>query len=339
FSVGAGLTWQASDRVSLYGNVNVPLGPGGNAVDPNDFDIGQQLIWQVGGQYDVSPKVGLDLYATNGFGVTPATGILAFVPDGSDPLYGLRLNYTPDLGRGYRSTFRDNPTEPLTHRDRQLLLDGFTLSTANTIQPGRVRVDIGGGTNERFNIDLAYSPDEDLQLEAIVEEFSSDNDAISDRRAGDNIKFLIGAQVRFLNQQQGDPLSLGVKVLGGRDTDSNNRIGTLFAEIPMTYQVGEHTAVFLNPRIAAFTNTKLIGTGVGLNHEIVEGLQLIGEVTPVWSDNETVWAVGTRYNLPKHPVSLDLYVSNAAGRNGLGNLVSEDSTNVGLNINWMIGDR
>ncbi|NEQ96271.1 MAG: hypothetical protein F6K30_06040 [Cyanothece sp. SIO2G6] len=338
FSMGTGVSWQASERFTLYGTVNVPLGPGGNAISSDDQEIEQQVVWTVGSRYNVTPKVGVDLYATNGLGVTPATGILSFLPEGNDALVGLKLNYTPDLGLGYRSSFRDGSSEELSERDRQLLLDGFTLSTAQTVQPGSVLISAGGGTNDRFHASVAYSPDEDFQIEGLIEEFSSPNDLITEQVAGDNIKYALGAQLRLLNQQQGDPLSLGVRLLGGRDTDEDRQIGTLFADLPINYQVSDRTALFANPRFAAFSDEEVFGLGFGVNHEVLKGLQLIGEVTPV-IDETVVWAAGARYAVPQTAVSLDLYASNAAGRNGLGTLVGESDTNVGFNFNWLVGDR
>ncbi|NEQ96110.1 MAG: hypothetical protein F6K30_05200 [Cyanothece sp. SIO2G6] len=52
-----------------------------------------------------------------------------------------------------------------------------------------------------------------------------------------------------------------------------------------------------------------------------------------------MWAAGAWYAVPKTGVSLDLYASNAAGRNGLGTLVGEADTSAGFNFNWLVGDR
>ncbi|MEB3232916.1 MAG: hypothetical protein VKJ64_18055, partial [Leptolyngbyaceae bacterium] len=336
FSVGTGVSWQPSERLLFYGTLNLPLGPGGNAISTDDQDMEQQLVWTVGSRYNVTPKVGVDLYASNGLGVTPATGVLAFLPEGEDAVVGLKLNYTPDLSVGYRSSFRDGASEDLTERDRQLLLDGFTLSTPHTVQPGSVLISTGGGTNERYYGSVAYSPDEDFQIEGLIEEFSSPNNIITENEAGDNVKYAVGAQLRLLNQQQGDPFSLGVRLLGGRDTDDDRQIGTLFADLPMAYDVSDRTTLFANPRLAAFSEDEVFGIGVGVNHEVLDGLQLVGEVTPV-IDETVVWAAGARYTVPKTGLSLDLYASNAAGRNGLGTLVGESDTNVGFNLNWLMG--
>ncbi|MEL6131127.1 MAG: hypothetical protein AAFR30_14655, partial [Cyanobacteria bacterium J06628_4] len=163
FTVGTGVSWQPSDRWLAYGALNFPIGPGGNAIDSNNSSIERQAIWTVGTRYNVTPKVGVDVYATNGFGSTPATAILAFIPDGDNPLLGVRLNYTPDIGLGYRSSYGETSVAPPSERDRQLQLDGFTLTTANTLEPGTVSLGAGAGTDGNYGLTLAYSPDQAFQ--------------------------------------------------------------------------------------------------------------------------------------------------------------------------------
>lgn len=339
FSLGGGVSWQPSARWLFYSALNLPVGPGGNAIDPDDQSIDRQLAWTLGSRYNVTPKVGVDLYATNSLGVTPTTSILTAIPDGSGPLIGLRLSYTPDTGLGYRSSFRDTPLVALSDRDRQLVLDGFTLSTASTLQPGTVLATAGAGTNGDYNFGLAYSPDQDFQLEASIDEFGSEDRVTTEDSAGENLKYFLGARVRLLDQIQGDPLSLAVRVLGGRDTGRSGQLGTLFVDVPVTYQMGSRAALFFNPRLAAFFDNTRIGFGFGMNYEVARGLQLIGEVTPVLEGEPTVWAVGSRYQIPRSAVNLDLYATNAIGRYGLGSLAGDSQPRLGFNFNWIIGDR
>ncbi|MEM7062191.1 MAG: porin [Cyanobacteria bacterium P01_B01_bin.77] len=337
FSVGTGASWQPSERWLVYGNVNLPIGPGGNTID-NDQSISRQPVWTMGTRYNVTPRAGVDIYATNGFGVTPATGILSFPPDGDNLLLGVQLNYTPDNGLGYRSSYRDTPPAPFSERDRQLQLDGLTLTSANTLEPGTVALNAGAGTDGNYSVGLAYSPDESLQIEAILEEFAEDDSVDPADTAGDDLKYMVGARLQLLDQHQGDPVSLAARILGGRDTASGQQIGTIFVDVPVTFQANSRTALLFNPRLAAFGNQSNVGIGFGVNHEVAQGIQLIGEVTPVFDGDRTVWAVGTRYSLPNTAASLDLYATNAVGRNGLGTVVGQSDTRFGVGLNWKIGN-
>ncbi|MGB3496293.1 MAG: hypothetical protein WBA57_26430 [Elainellaceae cyanobacterium] len=337
FNIGTGISWQPSDRVSLYGTLNAPLGPGGNTVDSDDGDIVRQLVWAVGARYAVTPRVGVDLYGTNAFGTTPTTGLLSFIPDGNQTTVGVALTYTPETGLGYGSSFREGDAPPLSDRDTQLLVDGLTLTTANTLQPGMVSVGVGAGFGDRFNVDLAYSPDEDFQIEASLDEFGAEDNVSSDDSGGTDLKYMLGARVRLLDQRRGDPVTLSARLMGGRDTGANNQVGVLFTELPVLYEATEHLALFATPKAAFFADQSRIGLGLGINYALPHGFQLIGEVTPVIDGEPTVWSAGARYHHPDTNLGVDVYVTNSIGRNGLGSLVGESGASVGVNLNWLIG--
>lgn len=332
-SVGTGVNWQPSERWAAYGSINLPIGPGGNTIN-QDLSIDRQLVWSVGTRYNLTPQVGVDLYATNGLGVTPATGILTSIPEGNELLIGARLNYAPDTGLGYRTSFNRTASEPPSNRDYQLAVDGLTLTTANTLEPGRISLSGSIGTEEQYSVGLAYSPSERLQLEAILENFSSGANPAD--TAGEDARYMVGARLQLLDQRQGAPVSASARVLGGRDADGDRTIGVLFAELPITYRMGPGTALFLNPKLAAFGDETFAGVGVGINQKLTGGLQLIGEITPVL-DGGPVWAAGMRYSLPRSALSLDVYGTNAVGRNGLGTLIRQSETRLGVGLNWVIG--
>ena len=332
FTLGTGVSWQPTQRWLLYSTLNLPIGPGGNVINA-DQSIGRQPVWAVGTRYDLTPKTGLSLYATNGLGVTPATGILASIPSGDDLLVGLTLNYAPDTGLGYRSSFTQAPVGPLTERLSQLLVNGITLTTASTLQPGTLALSTSAGTNSNYSVGLAYSPDEAFQIEAISEDFGSDSSAGSERAVNSGWRYMLGAKLRLLDQRQGDAVSLSARILGGRNTRT---VGVLFAELPITYQASPSTALFFSPKFAAFSDQAEVGLGLGVNYEVASGLQLLGELTPVFGGDRLVWAIGTRYSLPSQPLSVDLYATNAVGRNGLATLIGQADAQFGLGLNWLI---
>lgn len=332
FALGTGFSWQATEQWLIYSGLNLPIGgSGGNAIT-TDQSFENQLVWTLGTRYSVTPKVGVNLYATNALGVTPTTSILTSIPEGSDPSIGVQLNYTPDNGLGYRSSFKDQPAVALSQRDRQLLLDGLTLTTANILEPGTVAITGGVGTDDNYNVALAYSPDERLQLEVILEDYAPNNSI--DEDIGDGARPLYGAKVQFFNQLRGDAVSLSARILGGRDFERT--AGFIFAESPVTYQANDQMAWLINPKLAAFGDETDVGVGVGVNYEVTPGLQLLGEVTPVFGGERVVWSIGTRYQLPQNPLSLDLYGTNAIGRYGLGSLVGQSDPRLGVNFNWVI---
>ncbi len=336
FTLGTSISWQPNQQWLLYSTLNFPLGPGGNVINTDQF-IGRQPVWAIGTRYNLTPKTALSLYATNGLGVTPATGILASIPSGDALLVGLTLNYAPDTGLGYRSSYRSGgeeaTVEPLTERLSQLLVNGITLTTASTLQPGRVALSTSAGTDSNYSVGLAYSPDEAFQIEAILEDFGSSSGVRSPSAVSDGLRYMVGAKLRLLDQRQGDAVSLSARILAGRNTRT---VGVLFAELPITYQASPSTALFFTPKFAAFSDQIDVGLGLGVNYEVASGLQLLGEITPVFGGDRLVWAIGTRYSFSSQPLSVDLYATNAIGRNGIGTLIGQADAQFGIGLNWLI---
>jgi len=334
-TVGTGINWQPSEQWLLYSALNAPLGPGGNTIE-TDQGIDRQLIWALGTRYNVTPRTGINLYATNGWGVTPATAILASVPGGDDLLLGVEVQYTPDTGLGYRARFGDNDRASFTMRDRQLMLDGITLANGHTLAPGNVAISAGAATQGQLYGKLVYSPDEALQFEFSAEDVGSIDQVIDDTTAiNEAVRYTVGGRVQLLDQRLGDVVSLSARILAGRDVD--DEVGVLFADLPLTYEVNSQLAVLVDPKIALSGVDDRAGLGLGVNYEVVEGLQLIGEVTPVFGGDHTIWALATRYGFAQNGLSLELYGTNAVGRHSVGTLVGEDDARFGGGLTWVVG--
>jgi hypothetical protein len=332
-NVGAGISWQASEKLNLFANANLPLGPGGNTLSSDDNSIYRKLVWAAGTRYAVNPRAGVEVYGTNAFGATPTTSLLAFIPDGNEVIFGANVKYIFDFGQNYASSFGNKPDIPLTNRDKQLLLDGLTLSSSTTLPPDQIRLTTGMTSGGNAKLNLSYGLANDLQLEIPIEQFGNNDNLPSGETFGNAIKFGAGAKLRFLNQAQGDPFSLSVKVKGVRDS-KRPRVGTLFAEVPIVYQNSNKTALFFNPKAAFYRKEERFGLGLGLNQLLTDKFQLIGELTPV-SGHELVWSTGLRYFDSTADLGIDIYASNTSGQNSIGGLVADTSTNIGFNVHWL----
>ena len=332
FNLGAGLSWQALDRLNLFANAIVPFGSGGNSINSQN-NIDKKLLWTVGTRYNVDPRVAVEAYATNAFGATPTTGLLAFIPDGNQFVLGANLKYLFDSGKNYASSFRPKPA--LTNRDRSLMLDGFTLSSADTLEANIIHLTTGLKTGGNSSLLFAYSLSDNLQFEIPIEQYGGGDKFSEIQTAGPGVKYGPGAKIRFLNQAQGDPFSLSLKVLGTVDFQTKADVGTLYAELPIVYQPSPQTALFFNPKGAFNGIITRTGLGLGINQAISDKFQLIGEFTPVFSGQRSVWSAGVRYFEPQAKFGVDVYASNAIGQSGLGGLVGESGTNVGFNFHWL----
>ena len=71
--------------------------------------------------WDLNPRIGLEAMLTNGFGATPATGILT-LPSENRLLYYAGARYTPSA--------LDSPQRQLSKREHSLTIGGLTVNTA-----------------------------------------------------------------------------------------------------------------------------------------------------------------------------------------------------------------
>ncbi|BAY98207.1 hypothetical protein NIES37_21550 [Tolypothrix tenuis PCC 7101] len=338
FNIGTGFTWQTSRRVNLFANIQTPLGPGGNTFIAKDRSITRKLLWTVGIDYTLNPKIGAEVYATNSYGATPTTGLLGFIPDGDDLLLGVRFKHVIDLGQGYAANFSNIPRTTLAYRDRTLLFDGLTLSTASTLSTGNYQFRGGLGTHGSSSFALAYGLTEDSQLELSVDQFASSDRFSEDDISGPGIKIGGAIKLKFFDQARGDGVTLSTKLAGISETalQEGGINGTLYAELPITYQFNSQTAISINPKGAFFGSTRRIGIGIGINQAIADWLQFIGEFTPILDGERSTWATGLRL-LPSSRFGLDIFATNAIGQSGLGTLNAEpDGTNFGFSLIWGI---
>ncbi|WP_237741489.1 porin [Anabaena sp. PCC 7108] len=337
FNIGTGFSWQSSERLNLFGNIQVPLGPGGNTFNSKDRSISRQLLWTVGVDYAVNPRMGAEVYATNSYGTTPTTGLLAFLPDGDELQVGIRFKHVIDFGQGYAANFDNRPQAPLSYRDQTLLFDGFTLASAKTLPTGKFQVRGGLGTHGSSSFALAYGLTNDAQLELIVDQFGASDRIPAKDVSGPGVKIGGVMKLRFLDQARGDLLSLGFKLAGISETTFKGQslTGSLYTEIPISYQLSPQTAISINPKGGFFGKVSRIGVGIGINQALSDKLQLIGEYTPILNDGKDVWSTGLRF-LPNAGLAFDVFASNAIGQGGLGTVTAEPDTNFGFSINWGI---
>lgn len=327
-SLGGGFSWRASNRLLAFGSLTAPVS-GGNTI-ASDRSITKELVYTVGARYNFTPKVALEGYVTNGFGSTPATGIVTFFPDGNDPLFGLRVVYAP--GKNYPNTYRPTPLASVSTRMSQMDQDGFTVGTAGVMAPGEVHVGTSGGTSGNGAVMLSIALEQDFQIDGIIEDYSNDGSLSSaDDPTPDSARWMVGGRIRVLDQNNGSPFSWTLRALGGRDVD-NQDVGVLYLATPASFDVHNKLTLQVEPKFFAFGSERVYGLGLGANYEILDGLQLIGNVTPVSDGRTPTWALGARYDFANGGWSVDLSATNAIGRYGHGTMVSQDDTRFAIGL-------
>lgn len=332
FNLGTGLSFRFAEQFGFFADINLPLGPGGNSVNTRG-NIGKTVVWSAGFNYLHSPAVGVDLSITNRLGSTPATRLLAFPPNGGNIAVGLNVRYTPDIFADYPPQFRESAMVPFSEREKQLLFDGFILTTANTIGQSDFSLDTGLGPN--YNFKIGYGLSNNAQLEFIGQQLADSNKAI-----GNSLKLGGATKLNFLNQGKGDPFSFGIRGAFEESSDQSDGVGAFTAEAAFTYSANDKIAFFFNPKAGLFGDNRILGAGLGINFQPFPGIQLIGEVTPMFSNDPTLWAAGARYMPPKTNFGVGIYGSNAAGNGNIGSVIrqADNNVSVGFNIMWLLGN-
>ena len=328
-SLGAGVSYRASNRVLMFGTIETAVS-GDNTIN-SDGNFESVPVWTVGGRYNVTPRLGLEGYLTNGWGNTPATSVMTFWPDGDDVLAGARLIYTPGANRpvSYRSL-----SLPPTTRQVNLQQDGFTLGSADTLEPGMLRTDVWGGNDSNQGVSLSFSPDRDGEIQVIFEKYSDNPTADQDLVPTTSVRYMVGPKLRFMDQNNGNLFSLTGRMLYGRQINSDpTKVGVFYTDLIANYKTRNGFSFTASPKIGAFGNNELVGFGMGVNYGFDNGLELIAEVTPIGRDgDEATWAAGARYHLGKSGFTVDAQATNAIGRHGIGSMVAQDDTRFALTL-------
>lgn len=342
-SAGVGATLQATRRLGFFGLVNVPFGENGNTFDRLTGAPENVPIWTAGARYMVTPKAALDVFVTNGFGATPATDILAFIPEGDEPVVGVRLSYTPGWSRSYRPAYYPLRDTPPTPRERHLQFHGLTMASADTLEAGTVRLAAHGGTQSNYGASVRFSPDHNLEFGYLVEHLADDGSRPVRLTLGkkDEFRWAVAGKLRLLDQNNGHPFSLSANAEFGREWGSF--FGVAYASLPVMYKLSPRLALMAEPKAAGYGGRRIYGLGVGANVELFDGLDLIGEVTPVGGDaTETVWAAGARLHLDQWgwaPASVDVMATNSIGNYAAGTMIAQDEVRYSVGVSFAFDGR
>jgi hypothetical protein len=216
--------------------------------------------------------------------------------------------------------------------------DGITLASADTLTPGIfVGRGIYGNHGSYAGI-LQFSPDYDGQIDLSYEKFANDGSVAPGTVPSFNPNYMIGLKLRLMDQNNGSPFSLSTMAKLGR-TAKGGFQGTFFVAMPMMYKAGDRLALMANPKAALWGSKEYFGLGLGVNYEVLPGLELIGEVTPVSAGQDVVWGTGLRYYPKNSTASVELTATNAIGSQALGTMIAQSDVKVSLGVSLALDMR
>ncbi|MDC3135098.1 hypothetical protein OA511_03870, partial [Prochlorococcus sp. AH-716-J09] len=329
FYIGSGLVFDATEDLNLLFSYTTPLGPGNNYFD-SDLNYARKPIYSIGLGWDINPKIGIEGKITNSFGATPSTGLLT-IPSDNIPLYSANITYSP-----YGN---DTNLTALNERDKSISNGGITVNNALIPKAGTSQVNFNydeGGNLFGF---YGYSLSNIFQVELLnIGSFDGLNfggdknsNLYSTYSGENNFNFRLGGKLLIFSPQKNDLYWVSLRSSVGRNNDTNQ--GYVFSEFINTFRVKNWLAFNVSPKYF-FSGVESFG-GIGLSSYInlFDNLMLIPEInTSIKNNSDLNSTFALRYSFSPEK-SLDLYYSNAAGVQDIGQILKNEEYRFGINLN------
>jgi uncharacterized protein YjbI with pentapeptide repeats len=297
FGLTGAVSFRLNPRLILWGEAFFPF-VGNNSINRNSGLPSKTLAINAGIRYLVNPRLGIDLYATNTFG---SLGALALTADRENIGFGANLVFMPGIfpaNRNYPNTFKGQ----FNQKDSPLTTDGLGFFDGGTLPAGKLLFQTQTGSGGVMSA-IRYGVLKDLELGVYFDYVFGKVDA---SESG------IGAKVRFLDQAKGAPFTASGVVTFGQanepifnftnnqanrfalqgtdksvpiyffDDALNNQRGLIVAtfSVPLQYQIGKGTAVWVTPTIGFVQRggVSIAGVNAGGSVQIFKDVSLLGEL-------------------------------------------------------------
>ncbi len=331
FYIGNGITFDLLEDLTLFGSLTNPIGPGNNYFDKN-LNFNNKQIYSFGMNWDLNQKIAIETKITNGYGSTPATGILT-IPSDNLMLYAANFKYNP-YGK-------DTYLKPLDAKDKLMSFGGITVNNALTPSNGTSQYGINYDLNSNYHIFYNYSLSNIFQLELInlgAINNASDNLYINEKFTNtyldkDNFNIRFGGKFLLFSPQKEDPLWTSLRTSVGRNESTNQ--GYIFSELINTYRVNNWLAANLSAKYLYSGIEKFGGFGASMYFNVTDNLQIIPEINYLLDKNmQSNNTIAIRYSFSENK-SIDLYSSNALNTQDLGQFLRSKDHKFGIKLNLM----
>ncbi len=332
YFLSTGIQSDILQNIQLLGSFTYLLGPGFNSFN-QDLEFNRNSIYSYGIYWDVNSIIGIEGKITNGYGTTPSTSLLT-IPSDNKPLYY--------LGGVYRPFGKENRFVPLEKNIRQLLFGGLTVN--NALVPERGASQISFNYDEKGNLFsfYGYSLSKMFQLEVLnIGSFNNLNlrgdenlNLYSTYLGEDNLNFRLGGKLLIFSPQKDDLFWVTLRSSVGRNFETNK--GYLFSELINTFRVNDWLVFNISPKYFFSGVESFGGLGFSSYINLLDNLQLIPEInTLIKNDSDLNYSLALRYSF-SHKKSLDLYYSNAAGVQDIGQLLKDKEYRLGIKFNYLL---
>ena len=270
--VGGGVLFQPFPELGLTASLAQPIGSGTNSFDA-DLVYSRVPIYSAGINWDLNPRIGLQGLVTNGFGTTPATGLLA-LPSDNRLGYSASFVYTPGTA--------DTPQIPLTPRQQTLAKGGLTVNTALVPPDTATEAWINADSGENPQRICGLFPVQCVSTYAVQRGLYNNVPQSTPQARSPTPTMALGTGVSveklWPSARFGAPFWGGGRItLGRSDQNSSTGQGYVFAEGMVTWEATKDIAINVNPKVALSGAGDLWGFGISTNLKLFPGWELIPE--------------------------------------------------------------
>ncbi|MDC3149040.1 hypothetical protein OA502_02235, partial [Prochlorococcus sp. AH-716-I05] len=332
FYIGKGFVFDVAEDFNLLFSYTTPLGPGNNHFD-KDLNYSRKSIYSFGLGWDINPQIGIEGKITNSYGSSPSTGLLT-IPSDNLPLYSANVTYKP-----YK---KDTYLTELNERDKSISNGGITVNNALIPKAGTSQVNLNYDERGTFFGFYGYSLSNIFQVELLnIGSFDGlnfggdkDSNLYSTYLSDNNFNFRLGGKLLIFSPQKNDLYWVSLRSTVGRNNDTNQ--GYLFSELINTYRVNNWLVFNVSPKYF-FSGVESFG-GIGFSSYInlFENLMIIPEInTSIKNNSDLNSTLALRYSFSPEK-SLDLYYSNSAGVQDIGQLLKDKEYSLGIKLNFLL---
>ena len=331
FYIGSGIVFDIAQDVNFLLSYTTPLGPGNNYFD-SDLNYSKKSIYSFGLGWDINPQIGIEGKITNSFGASPSTGLLT-IPSDNLTLYSVNLNYRPHG--------EDTYLTPLNERDKLISNGGITVNNALIPRAGTSQINFNYDSKGNLFGSYGYSLSNIFQLELLnIGRFndlnfsgSKNSNLYSTYLGENNLNFRLGGKLLIFSPQKNDLYWLALRTSVGRNDDTNQ--GYLFTEIMNTFRLNNFLAFNISPKYFFSGVESFSGIGFSSYINFTDNLMFVPEInTSIKNDSDLNSTLALRYSFSPEK-SLDLYYSNAAGIQDIGQLLKDKEYRFGIKFNFL----
>ncbi len=261
---------------------------------------------------------------------------------GDESYFQKEINVGPEIKKlnDFRNENKILFQHPLNESDKFLNFGGITVSNALIPKAGTSQISLNYDSKGNLFGFYGYSLSNTFQLELSTGSFNDVN--LADQRhltlqntflTKNNLNYRVGGKFSILSPQNYDHFWMTLRTSLGSN-DQINRFN-LITELINTFRLNDKVSFNVSPKYFYSEVESFGGFGVSSYINLLDNLQLIPEINiSLKNSSHLNSSLGLRYSFQPSK-SVDLYYSNAAGIQDIGQLLKDNEYRFGIKLNFL----